>query len=538
MTKIARRGVPIANRVAHPQRAVSDVLRQRKINEAERQLMQQSESSQSNSQTPEIIPVKMTGSDRKMISPGTKDAPNFSSRRPTELRRFLSRMEDLWESAGVTDDDVKKESVGKYADQDSEEEWRAFENFAKGISWEAFKEELLENYPEAAAAERGTPARLRELCSEYKNIRLGDLPTLYQFRRAFLVEAKKLTKEPRIISNRELVELFIGCLSNPNAQAVLQYLGNMPKSEGKGKEKAAIVVPRRPEDKYDIEDICQAAVQVSTNSQGMFHLTSRGSDTRDREPVMIQSSSEENSSLVAKIESLEASQALEKDRVNAASRHVDAKLGEIENMMKTLVAQTHNATAVPSWRARPNVVKNVDHNFGGGGQQEINCYFCGKTGHYKNDCENLKTYLKAGKLRLSPEGRLCLPDGGPIPNFPAGARWLERVERHYAQKPSQASYCGVVEDDDIFCVNIPEYNRQPQYFNASDDREKRLSQLERDLELRERESALTLRQLKLERAEKEGSKPARGSKAAHLMELMEQMSEEELTPLKNSKSGF
>ena len=46
--------------------------------------------------------------------------------------------------------------IGKYADQESEEEWTALEAFEAGHSWEEFKEELIDNYPEAAAAERGT----------------------------------------------------------------------------------------------------------------------------------------------------------------------------------------------------------------------------------------------------------------------------------------------------------------------------------------------------------------------------------------------
>ena len=525
-----------------PQRAVSDAQRQKKIEEVERQLEQQSESSKikSDSQTAEIKPVIMAGIERKMVAPGTKDAPNFSSRRPTELRRFLSRMEDLWELAGITDDEEKKKSIGKYADQDSEEEWNAFENFAPGNSWEAFKEELLENYPEAAAAERGTPARIREVCSEYKNIRLGDLTTLYQFRRAFLAEAKKLTKEPRIVSNRELVELFIGCLSMPNAQAVLQYLGNLHKPDEKGKGKTSIgTAMRRPEDKYDIEDICQAAVQVSINSQGMFHLTSKNTELGERESIMIQASGSEDSTLVAKIENIEASQALEKDRVDAANKHVNAKLGEIETMMKALVAQTQNTPAVPAWRTSPSGNRNTDHNFGGGGQHNAKCFFCGKMGHYQNDCEELKPYLKTGKLRLNPEGRLRLPDGSFIPNFPPGGSILEKVERYYGHKSSQVSYCGTIDDiDDSFCMTTPEYGNHTQYYNASEEKERRLAQLERDIGLRERENALTLRQLKLERAEKESGKSQKESKVAHLLELMEQMTDEDLAPLKGTRSGF
>ena len=90
-------------------------------------------------------------------------------------------MKDLWQEARIVDDDVKKMMICKYADQESEEEWTALEAFEAGCSWEKFKEELIKNYPEAVAAERGTPARIRQLCSETRNIRLGDLVALYAF---------------------------------------------------------------------------------------------------------------------------------------------------------------------------------------------------------------------------------------------------------------------------------------------------------------------------------------------------------------------
>ena len=90
-------------------------------------------------------------------------------------------MEDLWQETGIVDDDVKEQMVGKYADQESEEEWAALETYEAGHSWAEFKEELIENYPVVVAAERGTPARIRQLCAETRDTRLGDLVAIYTF---------------------------------------------------------------------------------------------------------------------------------------------------------------------------------------------------------------------------------------------------------------------------------------------------------------------------------------------------------------------
>ena len=157
---------------------------------------------------------------KTMIAPGIRDAQKFSSKKPQELWWFLRIMEDLWQEAGIVDDNAKKMMIGKYADQQSKEEWTALEAFETCFSWEEFKEELIENYPEVVAAERGTLARIRQLCSETRNIRPGDLVALYAFHQAFIAEAKKLVKPLAAMSNRELVELFIGCLTDQMALAV------------------------------------------------------------------------------------------------------------------------------------------------------------------------------------------------------------------------------------------------------------------------------------------------------------------------------
>ena len=320
--------------------------RQRKIIEAEKQLSKAATTSKmapSDTQTPSTTSLKMT-SERRMVAPGSKDAPRFKSSKPEELRRFIRLMEDLWADAGVTDDKVKKSMIGKYADQDSEEEWAAFDTFEDDHSWQEFKEELIENYPEAAAAERGTPARLKQICVETVKVRLGNLPALYSFRRAFMSEAKKLQKPPAAMGNRELVELFISCLTDSLASAVLQYLGNQVPSAktSSGKSKDAGGHVRRPEDRYDLEDVCKAALQVSENSQGMFSLMKKesSSSSREREVLMFNQPVFETKTLSDKIEELEGVQALEKDRLVSMNKTIESRFGGLEDLIKSLLAQS------------------------------------------------------------------------------------------------------------------------------------------------------------------------------------------------------
>src|ERR1700678_1847161 len=72
---------------------------------------------------PEVITNKM-GDRKNMVVPGTRNAPKFVSSKPRELRQFIRQLEDLWKEAGITEGADKKQSLGKYTDQESKEEWR------------------------------------------------------------------------------------------------------------------------------------------------------------------------------------------------------------------------------------------------------------------------------------------------------------------------------------------------------------------------------------------------------------------------------
>ena len=253
-------------------------------------------------------------------------------------------MKDLWRDVNINDDEEKKAFLGKYADQESEEEWKAFENYPKGNSWNDFKEELVANYSEAA--ERSTLARIKQVCREMKGIKLGDLGALYAFRRAFMAEARKLRQPPVAMANRELVELFIGALSPQFATAVIQFLENKIDAA----HQAAVITgigktPRRPEDKYDLEEVCKAASQVSENSQGMFHLMKSGVDQAEgRKESSFNQYQSETSNLVQKLKGLENSQAEEKDKLEIANKNLNNRFNDLEKMMKSLVnhVQTSN----------------------------------------------------------------------------------------------------------------------------------------------------------------------------------------------------
>ena len=486
----------------------------------------------------------------RMIFPGSKDAPKFSSNSPKELRRFIRLMEELWSTCGITDDEKKKTMIGKYADQDSEEEWEAFETYKEGYSWEEFKEELLRNYPEAAAAERGTPARIRQICAETHKIVLGDMPSLYAFRRAFMAEAAKLQKDPEVMGNRELVELFISCLTDSLASAVIQFLNHNPPKPKEEPERETPETPdkkkkpRRPEDKYDLKDVCNAALQVSENSQGMFNLMNKN---QSRGLFLFSQPVTETRGWNEKINELEGEQALDKDRLTSLDKNMNARMGSLEEMMKILMKRTEPTEVQSACKGdcrgdnykSPSNSSVPPQKWGGRSSNNEKCFWCGQLDHFIPECEDLKEYIRMGNVKMV-DGKLRMKDGSYIPKYPTDATLKERVEKFYAsaRKPSQYFYVDY-EDNDPTPATAP--STLSQLFSSENDADKRtIAQLKAELDLRKREEALELRQRMLEQSLKE-KKPEQtngSTRAAQVLELLTHLTDEELAVIKSAKSGF
>lgn len=110
--------------------------------------------------------IMATPTPEKMPACGARDAPRFDQEKPRELLRFFKNLEDQFKRNNIVDSQEKKEFAGRYADVDTEIDWKGMRSYAVGKTWEEHREEIIASYPEASGLSKGSLKNLERLCKE------------------------------------------------------------------------------------------------------------------------------------------------------------------------------------------------------------------------------------------------------------------------------------------------------------------------------------------------------------------------------------
>lgn len=380
-----------------------------------------------------------------MISPDDKSAPKFKASDPSELLRFIDRMEDLYEKHDVDSESDKIKTLGKFASAQAEREWKAFPSYKKDV-WKNFKRDVIDSYPEAARMERGSLTALTKLCKKYSGdnqIETDDRAELAALIRAFRAEAEKLTEPPAIISNRDLVVKFLGCLDAGFADRVDNRLEMQPERPAASQPAipAAIAAARdsiRGEDRYTLEEVIETAELVSDRAVLRGGVLGRGG-------ASVQRSDSESSkgmgreNITVKIEESVAQLAdtiinNEKTRTMEYKQFQEAQMKtmrEFQNMMMNTVRQTQSmnsyvqAPAPRTYQSRPEASFPIRNNMGGANN---GCYYCHEDGHRLNDCSHAHLHLDKKWIIRTDTGHLRLPNNTVI-RLTEGKSMKEMVEQ-------------------------------------------------------------------------------------------------------------
>jgi hypothetical protein len=79
-----------------------------------------------------------------------------------ELQDYLDTVEDVAERVGAKMDEEKKWIAFHYCDSRTKEQWKVLASAEQPYTWEQFKEEIRDNYPELKELEKGSLSGLEK----------------------------------------------------------------------------------------------------------------------------------------------------------------------------------------------------------------------------------------------------------------------------------------------------------------------------------------------------------------------------------------
>ena len=425
---------------------------------------------------------------------GSKEAPKFNPEEPAELLRYIAQVEEIYEGK-TPEKAAKKKGLCKYVPSVTEQEWMAFDTFDDEFSYEKFKEEVINSYPEAAMLEKGSLARLEQICRENQRIGPKDLKTLLGFKRAFTMEAKKLQKPPTLIENHALVTKFASCLTDgfrehvfarldmianqqDGLKGVLEKLGvqmGAPPVQTAGGGQAPPTpapqpdpAPRRPEDRYQWKEVIEAAETMArTMNPGSERWEELARSSRPgamtSPTVTVKTEPSYLTPVKEEIETLKQDISHVKDGMVTQSK-MQRELLEVFKSLQQKLTQPAPAPpqmqpmyqpqqVIPSMQYQPPAAMQQQPYMGQQrpyapqppryqNQERTNsgvCHYCHQTGHFINMCPARQVHLESGKVILE-NGRTRFPDGKPIPWEPTDKTPREKVEEHHAIKETNAQF--------------------------------------------------------------------------------------------------
>lgn len=350
-----------------------------------------------------------------MPAPGARDAPKFDEEKPTELLRFISRMEDLFAQHSITADEEKVKTLGKYTTAETESEWQALEAYGSK-KWADFKKELIQSYPEAATLERGSRGRLDRICKEKGGrgaITRADLSILLSLKRAFTAEAEKLLKAPALLSNIELVNAFVNCLSNDFAKRLsdkLDTLADTKKLQGNGNADA------RTEDRFTWKEVIATAVNIAENNSQPFNRHISWSEAQDESSGTHSVKIEEDLARMQDTLKISDQRSVNFERqMQQQSQRMEQLLNAVNKARSPqLPGQGYATGPMASTGYSRNNAYNSAGGYGNRTAQSDNCFYCKETGHRISECPWAHQHMDLNWVKRVGD-KLRLIDGNPLP---------------------------------------------------------------------------------------------------------------------------
>jgi hypothetical protein len=320
-----------------------------------------------------------------MPARGDRNAPQFDSRKPHELRRYFTDLEFLFGRSSVTANDDKKKHATRFLSVEDQEVWETIESFSDAAkSYDDFKGDILRLYAGNNEDRRYAISDLDALIGEYSRVGILSMDDLTTFYRQFLRITTYLISKNRL-SATEQSRAFLRAMHPASfaREIKLQLRIKNPNNH--------------PEDPYPLSELYEAAEFALAGSSGIFNtntpsaLTTPNASPASPGPIEIK-----------------------------PDPSLAALVGTMTEFMKMFASQKVNTDSSPPKRPRSD-----------------NCGYCGELGHFISDCNKVLEDMQAGKCKRNVEGRIVLPSGAYVPKAVTGSNLRERFNKWHEQNPGQ-----------------------------------------------------------------------------------------------------
>ncbi len=424
-----------------------------------------------------------------------RDRPTFDGKTAGSLKRFIRNIRIVIEQGKITDVKVQKSTICSYLeDEDIREQWMTLPKFESGTLDEWLKE-IEELYPELKTVEIGSLRKLRTICKKHEGLTLEDRGAVLRFNLSFLTEANKLMVEPALITNLQLVEMYLDVLDEDVSDQVRTMMHQMKfwtdrgiYSGPTGTSQAATAASttttsttagtststttatpaaqtttttakvEREEDSLPIKEVMNITESLAksvslgltdgTRSNGLANSKDVGTSIKKEFTAKFDLFKEE----LAKIR--DSQELMEKQ-----SAQVEERLGETIKKQFAQSEKSYKATFEQQVRQLPpHMESNSNHGdsnhnhqerqyqdnrqggYNQGGYNSNNnyarpddrkCFYCNGD-HLIKDCGPKFEHIDAGKIIIE-NGAIRLPGGQYLPNSPPWKTKKERVDDYYAR---------------------------------------------------------------------------------------------------------
>ncbi|KAJ7235115.1 hypothetical protein C8J57DRAFT_1089163 [Mycena rebaudengoi] len=365
-----------------------------------------------------------------MPARGDRNAPQFDSSKPHELRRYFADLEYLLNRATITNDTEKKMHATRFLSVEDQEIWEALDSFSDANqTYGQFKSAVLKLYAGNDEERRFELADLDAIIGQYSRVGILSMEDLTTFYRQFLRITTYLIQKNRL-SAAEQSRSFLRAMQPPAFALEVKQRLQIKKPDV------------HPADPYALADIYAAAEFVLAGSGGTLALAAHGTPAA-------------STSTPSTIE-------VKPDPGIAALVSTMAKLIEVLATQKTSDG-------------------NFSTNGNNGGQKRTRpdgCGYCSDLNHFINDCTLVLADINAGKCKRNADNRVVLPSGAFVPRTITGKDLRTRIEKWHELNPGQLAAAQLMVDVAVEHLSTPASTSTHRTYSLTDEQRMQVLQHE------------------------------------------------------------